>query len=478
MTTTEARWAWARRIARVVAGLLALLAVTVAAIAFALRVTPLQSVSAVGQTVQVGAAPPSLSLSGPGRLDLFGQSLPTKATFSGPVRPRLVLTHITINAQIASLLKQANPSATVDGLGAELAAGWRRYFAWEIAFVAVGAVVLSVALAGLARPPWRRALLWVTVSVMVAEAVNIGGIVWTARSAPGELSGVNSLSALVGRAEVTPIQAAPGASQPGVQAVVLGDSTAAAPGNPLVASPTREDRACRRSVDSYAVQLARVNSWVVENLACSSATIPEGILGPQRVGSLTVPAQLAVARRAVDAKVILLSVGADDVKWSVMVRLCAMSPSCDDAASTAYFQAMLHDFATSYYDLLGQLAALPGHPIVVVNLYYVPFDPSLTCLDPIGLTAAKQRALLDRLDALNAALAKGAAVFGFRAVQPDFSGHEMCTSQPYVQGLGDPAPFHPTAAGELAIALADQQALSGVSAPRAAPSPSAAGAQG
>jgi hypothetical protein len=30
-----------------------------------------------------------------------------------------------------------------------------------------------------------------------------------------------------------------------------------------------------------------------------------------------------------------------------------------------------------------------------------------------------------------------------------------------VQGAGDPAPLHPTAAGELAIALADQQALPG-----------------
>jgi hypothetical protein len=28
-----------------------------------------------------------------------------------------------------------------------------------------------------------------------------------------------------------------------------------------------------------------------------------------------------------------------------------------------------------------------------------------------------------------------------------------------VQGLGSPAPFHPTAAGQLAIALADQAAL-------------------
>jgi len=42
---------------------------------------------------------------------------------------------------------------------------------------------------------------------------------------------------------------------------------------------------------------------------------------------------------------------------------------------------------------------------------------------------------------------------------PPFTGHELCTAHPYVQGPGDPAPLHPTADGELAIALADQQAL-------------------
>jgi hypothetical protein len=44
---------------------------------------------------------------------------------------------------------------------------------------------------------------------------------------------------------------------------------------------------------------------------------------------------------------------------------------------------------------------------------------------------------------------------------PDFSGHGVCSDQPYVQGLTDPAPFHPNATGELVIALADERALVG-----------------
>jgi hypothetical protein len=44
----------------------------------ALQVAPTQTVSEAGQIAQVGAAIPSLSWSGPGELDLFGQVIPTK----------------------------------------------------------------------------------------------------------------------------------------------------------------------------------------------------------------------------------------------------------------------------------------------------------------------------------------------------------------------------------------------------------------
>jgi hypothetical protein len=45
--------------------------------------------------------------------------------------------------------------------------------------------------------------------------------------------------------------------------------------------------------------------------------------------------------------------------------------------------------------------------------------------------------------------------FGFNSVRPHVKGHELCTRQPWVQGMSDPAPFLPSAAGELAIAASD-----------------------
>jgi len=89
----------------------------------------------------------------------------------------------------------------------------------------------------------------------------------------------------------------------------------------------------------------------------------------------------------------------------------------------------------------------------------VPFGQNIGCLARYGLTAAKEKVLLARLGQLNTVLAEGAQVFGFGVADPQFTGHELCTPDPYVQGPGDPAPLHPTATGELAIALADQQVL-------------------
>ena len=183
------------------------------------------------------------------------------------------------------------------------------------------------------------------------------------------------------------------------------------------------------------------------------------MLGPQFAGDRTVPSQLAVAKRAVGAGTIIVSVGANDLRWAPMIRLCIAFGECDDKASTLFFQKSLASFTSDYYELLRQLASLPNHPRVVINLYYAPFEATDDCIT--GLTPAKIAVLLDRLAGLNAVLAQGAKTFGYLVAQPDFAGHGVCSEQPYVQGFTDSAPFHPNATGELVIALADERALLG-----------------
>ena len=155
----------------------------------------------------------------------------------------------------------------------------------------------------------------------------------------------------------------------------------------------------------------------------------------------------------------IVNVGANDMHWSSLIFLCGFADACDNRALTAYFQRSLDSFTQDYYELLRQLASLPGEPLVLINRYYAPFDPTLDCLEPLGLTRDKLEVLLERLDALNEVIEAGAHTFGYLPAQPDFSGHELCTESPYVQGLDDQAPLHPNARGQLVIALADERAL-------------------
>ena len=235
-----------------------LLAVAVASIAFALRVTPDQSVSALGQTVAVGTAPPTLTTSGPGEVVLFGQSLPTQVDFVGPVRPRIVLTEISVGEQVEGLFRPGRAAPTPADLGDELAQGWRRYFVWQIGFVAVAAVVLLGAIAGWRRDDGRRTVITVVGGLVVVQVLNLGVIMVTAATAPGILAQVGSLSELVGRAEATPVPAS-GPTLHRVQAIVMGDSIAAGLGGPPSAEPTRADEVCERSTFAFAAILARVN---------------------------------------------------------------------------------------------------------------------------------------------------------------------------------------------------------------------------
>jgi GDSL-like Lipase/Acylhydrolase family len=454
-------WAgrWARRALRWLAGLLLLVLLAGVAIVVALQVTPMQTVTVAGQVLRVGAGAPSLSWSGPGQVDLFGQSLPTDLRFTGPVRPQLQLSQITINSELTTFIEGAGRAGTERILGARLADGWKRYFAWETVITGAGALILVGAVAGWRRLPRATTIKLLAAGLVVAESINVGAIMITTYTAPALLRQVHSLNDLVG-SQTRPTRIRPtGRPLPRVQAVVIGDSTAAGAGLAPLPGASGPVRACGRSADSYAADLADVNGWKVLNLACNGATISHGLLGPQEHDGHRLPPQLAVAERAMRASVVIVSVGADDLDWAAEVRYCTINPRCDDRATEAYFQQQLASFSKDYLDLLSRLAALPSHPQVIVNRYYDPFGAQPGCLSEAGLTAANLATLTSRLATLNDVLAAGAAQFRFSSPQPDFAGHELCTPQPYVQGLDAAAPFHPTALGQLAIALADQAAL-------------------
>lgn len=444
-----------------------LVVVPLAAMGLAVVVTPAETVTVAGQTVEVGATP-ALSLRGPGEVDLFGATLPTRLEFSGPIRPRARWSQISNYDALTGALRQ--PQA----VGDQLVAAWQRYFIHEAVVAALLAALLGALCLALLRRRTRVLIAGVVAAALlggVVDGIAIAAVSGSVQRIPEQ---VQSLDDLVGRGPLGVVAPAPAVVPGPVDAVVIGDSTAAGAGNAPLASPSREDTACRRSADAFALEIARVDQWNVLNLACTNATITDGLFGVQTINGSDVPPQLARLASVTSARVVIVSIGANEMHWRNAMELCLVA-GCDDAASAAWFQQALGNFALNYYDLLQQLVALPSHPRVIVNEYYVPLSAQSPCPGQYHLGTDQSDALLQRLAAFNHVLRTGAESFGFEAVAPSFTGHELCTAQPWVQGPEDQAPLHPNAAGEVAIALADQAAISAAppsSSRRPSPAPS------
>ncbi len=438
--------------------------IPLASIEISVLVSPAQNLQAAGQSLELSAIP-SLSTSGPGALELFGRSIPTTQRFSGPIRPRLRWAEVTHYDELLAALKQP------EHLGQGLRSGWSAYFTRELLIAALVAATLAALGLALLRRQWRVVVVGIVAAGLIAgiaDAVAIGSVAGGLRS----LSQVRTLDELVGRTPLAIDTTGHKATSGSAGTVVIGDSTAAGAGNPPLPNATPEDNGCRRSGDSYAADIAAVNNTIVINLACTNASIEAGLFGGELINGAIVPSQLSRLEAMTGVKTVIVSIGANEMHWAQLMELCLASPACDDSASAAWFAQALDSFTIDYYDLLQRLAALPGPPRVIVNEYFDPLPAKPDCAGQPALTSAKATVLLDRLTTFNTVLADGAASFGFDAVAPSFVGHELCTSESFVQGLADAAPLHPNAAGEIAIALADEQALLNPAPPRPTSQPS------
>jgi hypothetical protein len=440
--------------------------IPLASIEVSLLISPAQNVEAGGQSLQLSAGP-AASASGPGTLELFGQSIPTTQQFSGPVRPRLLWAEVTHYGELLTALRDPGH------LGQALRDGWSGYFVRELLIAVLAAAILAALSLALLRRRWQLILAGIALAGVVAGGLDALAINSAAQGLQ-QLSQVRTLDQLVGRAPLAIDPASRRSPSTTASTVVIGDSTAAGAGNPPIVHATPEDTACRRSQDSYAADIAAVNNSTVVNLACTNASIEEGLFGPEAINGVLVPSQLARLEAMTGVKTVIVSIGANEMHWTQLMELCLVSPQCNDSASAAWFAQALDNFTIDYYDLLQRLATLPGSPRVIVNEYYDPLPAQPVCTGEPEITASKAMVLLSRLTTFNTVLADGAASFGFEAVDPSFAGHELCTQQSFVQGLDDAAPLHPNAAGEIAIALADEEALlnPGPLRPAGAPSPS------
>ncbi|HVD40652.1 MAG TPA: SGNH/GDSL hydrolase family protein [Solirubrobacterales bacterium] len=267
--------------------------------------------------------------------------------------------------------------------------------------------------------------------------------------------------------------------------VALGDSVASGEGNPEPQQPSRWlDRPCHRSAaagfQQAANQLGKVDrrrSITFVSLACSGARIDAGLLGPydgielEPGGAPYLPQvdrlrELAGGDEGPAVDAVLLSVGANDVRFSGVVKQCALPGDCQ-AASKRAIEPRLRALGGSYDELGEALAeAAPGAPVYITEY----FDPTHDefgdfCRDGPGLTTHEeaQWAYEELLRPLNRKVREAAERNDWQAVggiAADFEHHGYCAKErrwvrtlPEAIAKDDPAgTLHPNEAGHQAIA--------------------------
>jgi lysophospholipase L1-like esterase len=233
--------------------------------------------------------------------------------------------------------------------------------------------------------------------------------------------------------------------------VALGDSVAAGVG----LMNDSDSSACDRTNQSYPNQVAQQQNYKLINLACSGANIPAGILGSQTVNQLALDPQITQLFSQSKPWLITLTVGANDIHWTDIIKACYVA-SCDNGGTVAKDLVAVKVNLAQILDQLKQHYG-QGTPQIMVTGYHQVFPAanSAGCSDLIGIDEAELARGRAVQSSLNQTIEDTVRPYSFaHYVAVDFTGHELCTADPWVQGLADKKPYHPTAAGEKAYAKA------------------------
>lgn len=236
-----------------------------------------------------------------------------------------------------------------------------------------------------------------------------------------------------------------------MQYIALGDSIAAGQG---LATAADDEVRCGRTTEAYSFKVAETKGWTHQNMSCKGSTAGD-LYTSQKVGEPPIPAQLKQAFAAGKPQVISITTGANDAQWAAFLNKC-FATTCGSAADTAntekLFAVMRLKLYYAMFDV--QRRSLGNPPQVLLTGYYNPVSQACVGLDP-RLTADEVTWLTGQVAALNQSLKKVADSYSFVEYVPvDFTGHDICSASSWVQGPTNPAPMHPTAAGQNAIAEA------------------------
>ncbi len=234
--------------------------------------------------------------------------------------------------------------------------------------------------------------------------------------------------------------------------VALGDSVAAGFG----LQDYSDASACDRTQQAYPVLIAHDLRYHLQSVACSGATTQQGLIGPQIVNRASVVAQVKAATSGEKPQLITMTIGANDAHWTDYIKKC-YTAVCGSAADTAGVQSGITQATTHLQTALQTIKNTypTAPPLVIITGYYKLFGTTsvANCLELTGLDSTEQAWIAQLQTSLDAALQTAVQEYSFAQFVPiQLTGHELCSTTPWIQGLGGKAPYHPTAAGQSAIA--------------------------
>jgi lysophospholipase L1-like esterase len=233
-------------------------------------------------------------------------------------------------------------------------------------------------------------------------------------------------------AAALPANAAPAATN----YVALGDSYSSGVGT---GSYDGTSGGCKRSPYAYPALWASSHAPAsFAFVACSGATTSD-VLNNQ-VGALSASTTL-----------VTISIGGNDAGFTDVITTCTLGSDqdCINRTNTAkaYAQNTLPPLLDNVYSTIRNRA--PSAKVIVLGyprMYKVPGSCS------VGLSDTKRSAINSSSDVLAQVISQraGARAFTFRDVRPAFTGHEICSSDWWLNSLSWPVEesYHPNQTGQ------------------------------
>ncbi|MFI8888596.1 SGNH/GDSL hydrolase family protein [Streptomyces sp. NPDC053813] len=218
--------------------------------------------------------------------------------------------------------------------------------------------------------------------------------------------------------------------------VALGDSYSSGVGAGSYLSDSGD---CRRSTNAYPYLWAAANSpSSFAFVACSGATT-SSVAGTQ-LGALNSSTGL-----------VSVTAGGNDVGFADVMQDCVLSgeATCLSSVGAAVSQ-IENSLPSGLSSLYGSIRSRAPQAHVVVLGYPRFYQLSGSCI--AGLSEKERSAINNASDVLNGVIAKQAADAGFTfsSVVDEFTGHELCSGDPWLHSVSLPIynSYHPKAAGQ------------------------------